>query len=355
MKGSFADSAPQLVAVIGLVVILYMGVFGKLEMPEFSPAPTDRSQRDTIVDRLRRLQAYQKNYFDSVGRYAQEVPAVLAADTKTTIAVTQATDREWSAVGFPASVTWATAARRSTTPRDVIATKCTIVGRAESPVSIACGGIDALLGVQPRNALDSAVASLPIAGVAFDAPKEMFVNRPTNVVLVLDPRRHPEGSIVSRLLSPQATDSLIGTLIELGGNDSTPHETAVVHYSPRMQAELRGQAFAITPRTPEEDRGVSGAEPTVWRWEVTPKEIGTHVLALTISAVIPVNGEAVRKAYPVLDRRIEVKSKWAERMAGFVGDNWQWLLGTLLIPAFVYWWKNRKRNRGARARRVSRR
>jgi hypothetical protein len=95
---------------------------------------------------------------------------------------------------------------------------------------------------------------------------------------------------------------------------------------------------------------VSRSAPTEWRWSITAQEGGTQALHLTISAIITVDGERFPRSLNVLDRVIEVDVSAAQRLAMFVDGNWQWVMGTIIIPVVVWVWTNRK---GAKRKRRS--
>jgi hypothetical protein len=106
----------------------------------------------------------------------------------------------------------------------------------------------------------------------------------------------------------------------------------------------------VTALTPVQ-QAVSRAAPTEWRWSVRAAQTGTHALHLTINAIITVAGERYPRSLDIFDRTIEVDIASSQRLAMFLEQNWQWLLGTIVIPLVVWRWSVRGRRSRARRRR----
>ncbi|MBD3273748.1 MAG: hypothetical protein GF372_00455 [Candidatus Marinimicrobia bacterium] len=89
----------------------------------------------------------------------------------------------------------------------------------------------------------------------------------------------------------------------------------------------------------------SQSERTEWRWDITATENGTHQLHLTLSALIPVDGQPTHRTIRTFDHVITVHVSLGERIAVFLSDNWQWIMSALLIPLITWvvrtWWKRR--------------
>lgn len=123
--------------------------------------------------------------------------------------------------------------------------------------------------------------------IAFNTPEEMTRESSHMIQLLLDPGALPE--------------ALEGKIVERGKVDS-----ARIRISDTVEAKLTGSAFEIRPVTPEV-QAVSAWEPTEWRWEVVPKETGTHRMFLTINALVPSEGGSERRrAIRTFDRAITV-------------------------------------------------
>ena len=311
-----------------LVVVIIIAILASIAMPRFASSP-DKVRAAEAKSELRNLVTIQEAYFADSTRYLSALPRDYRINPNVSVEIDAVSRRGWRATAVA-----------------INGTVCHIavgdqVRSGEGDGDPSCNTTPTLVGVRPLNALDSVVAALPLSDVAFDAPTEMILRRPTTIVVVLDPRRVPAAPRAVRKLDPASTDSLVATLLLAGSSDSMPHEAAVIHYSPRMRAELRGQSFTITPRTPEE-QGVGAREPTIWRWEVTPTEVEDHVLALTISALVSVHKHEVLKAYPVLDRHIRVHANVLYYAETLLAEHWEWIVGSLLLPFLIWRWKSRK-------------
>jgi hypothetical protein len=125
----------------------------------------------------------------------------------------------------------------------------------------------------------------------------------------------------------------------IGGADSI--EIATLRIAPLMEARLEGApAFEITALTPLQ-QPVSRSAPTEWRWTVRAMQTGRHQLHLTINAIITVAGERYPRSIDVLNRDIDVEITARQRIGIFLAANWQWLLGTLVIPFAVWLWNQK--------------
>lgn len=84
---------------------------------------------------------------------------------------------------------------------------------------------------------------------------------------------------------------------------------------------------------------------TQWEWSVKPVKAGKHPLKLVIKVkLFGENGSSI-KDIPVYDNNIYVHAKPAAAVASFWDKYWQWIISTFLIPIFIYFWKNRKKEK----------
>jgi hypothetical protein len=184
--------------------------------------------------------------------------------------------------------------------------------------------------------VDEELGRLVTGHVAFNTPDAMRFGETRTLALVASPE-----------LDPLTLSKELRTRI--GGTDPIASDTLQI--APVMEAQLEGAlAFAITPLTPLR-QPVSRASPTEWRWSVRANETGTHALHLTINAVITVAGEAYPRSIDVFDRTIRVDISSSQRIAMFLENNWQWILGTIAIPLAVWAWSQRKKEKKPRRRR----
>lgn len=181
--------------------------------------------------------------------------------------------------------------------------------------------------------VDDALQELIAGNVAFNTPARMQFHESRTIALVASPR-----------LDPAALSLELRRRI--GGND--PVAVQGVQIAPLMEAQLAGApAFDVMPLTPVR-QPVSRATPTEWRWTVRAVESGKHTLNLTINAVVTVDNERFPRSLNVLNRDIDVYITPPQRVGMFLSSNWQWLVGTVVIPLVVWLWTNRRRQRRRR-------
>lgn len=138
----------------------------------------------------------------------------------------------------------------------------------------------------PTFAADAFLRSF--GSIAFNTPEELNVHERHVIQLLLDPSEIAPAELESKLSEPGAASS------------------ARIRIAENVEAILTGPAFEIRPITPEV-QAISREEPTEWRWEVEPREEGTHRLFLTINALIPSAGGERRRAVRTFDRTIIVR------------------------------------------------
>lgn len=118
-----------------------------------------------------------------------------------------------------------------------------------------------------------------------------------------------------------------------------------------MKVVLTGDQDAfVIQKFSSDEQTVAGKPFAQWEWDVTPLQSGNHSLHLQVTATIYVPGRG-EKPYdiPVLHRQIEVEIDAWYASKRFVGENWQWLWTTLVIPVGAWLWnKRRKKRRRAR-------
>ncbi len=179
------------------------------------------------------------------------------------------------------------------------------------------------------NPVDRALAELREANIAFYAPTELDLDEQGDVRLVLSIER--------------SIEELEEEIEELGET-----EGATIRVSDVMIADLSGLGFAIEEIT-QSTQVVAGEGITDWRWNIAPTETGSRRLHLTLSALISVNGSERPYTIQTFEAELTVRVSWPERVSGFVGENWQWLWTTILVPlALLAWryWTTRRRGRG---------
>jgi hypothetical protein len=112
-----------------------------------------------------------------------------------------------------------------------------------------------------------------------------------------------------------------------------------IRVSGEMSADLRGDSESfniVTLSTPVQN--IDNESYTEWEWIVTPKKSGETTLKLVIKL------KDLNKDIIVFNKNIKIKSNLPIVVEGFFEKYWQWLMTTIIIPIFIYFW-NRKRKK----------
>lgn len=178
--------------------------------------------------------------------------------------------------------------------------------------------------------VDDALQELIAGNVAFNTPERMQFHESRTIALIASAQLDP--ATLSQELRQR-----------IGGND--PVAVQGMQIAPLMEAQLVGApAFEIAALTPTR-QPVSRSASTEWRWTVRAAETGRHSLNLTINAVVTVNNENFPRSLNVLNRDIDVYITAPQRVGMFLSGNWQWLVGTVVIPLAVWLWTNRRKQK----------
>lgn len=161
----------------------------------------------------------------------------------------------------------------------------------------------------------------PIGNIAFNVPDELNLD---------------DTAIIQLKLGLDTTIDQLSVMITSSGKKEGAH----IEVSDRMEANLKGSNFTITPVTPE-IQAINKAGITEWKWEIRPKSEGKQHLHLVVSMRFKVDGESVERAVQTFDKEIEIEvTKW-QQVSGFFKGNWQWLWTAILLPAFI-WLRKKK-------------
>ena len=175
--------------------------------------------------------------------------------------------------------------------------------------------------------VDEILASLTDGNIVYNTPPAMNLNDTATIRLVL------------------GVDSTIDELVE-AMDEAGEIEAAAVKVSDRMEAQLTGRDFSITPVLPEV-QAVSRAEATEWRWEIRPLAHGPRHLNLALFALIQIEGESTPRRIEEFSRTIEVQVTLVQRAWSFVSNNWDWLWAATLAPMVGWFWRQRRRRAGS--------
>lgn len=82
---------------------------------------------------------------------------------------------------------------------------------------------------------------------------------------------------------------------------------------------------------------------TEWNWDISPKKSGVNKLKIIVSVLR--DGSTKETVY---EDSILVKSNAPATINIFLSTYWQWIISTLLLPLFIWWYNNRKKKRISR-------
>ncbi|MDX1292638.1 MAG: caspase family protein, partial [Hyphomonas sp.] len=138
--------------------------------------------------------------------------------------------------------------------------------------------------------------------IAHHAPEQMVLGQPYFLEVAIQPIQRD----TSEAEVDEALRSAMGTGLAPGSSEgamSLSFDT--VRASQVMTASAVGTGFDLVATTPAEQPVVPGA-PTVWQWQVTPRQAGTPNLTFTVSQMVEVNGRNLAQAVKTIPLSIKV-------------------------------------------------
>ena len=167
--------------------------------------------------------------------------------------------------------------------------------------------------------------------IAYSVPEEMKVAKTYSVKV----------RISKKSGSQTKADLILGSADAIN-NPSLPSVATIedVKVSGEMSAELRADAGAFDIKalsTPVQN--IDNESYTEWEWVVTPKKSGDSPLKLIIRV------KDLNKDIVVFNKNIKIKKNVTVAVGGFFEKYWQWLITTIIIPIFIYFWNRKKKKR----------
>lgn len=167
--------------------------------------------------------------------------------------------------------------------------------------------------------------------IAYSVPEEMKVAKTYSVKV----------RISKKSGSQTKADLILGSADAIN-NPSLPSVATIedVKVSGEMSAELRADAGAFDIKalsTPVQN--IDNESYTEWEWVVTPKKSGDSPLKLIIRV------KDLNKDIVVFNKNIKIKKNVTVAVGGFFEKYWQWLMTTIIIPIFIYFWNRKKKKR----------
>jgi prepilin-type N-terminal cleavage/methylation domain-containing protein len=175
-------------------------------------------------------------------------------------------------------------------------------------------------------AVDDALERLQPASIVFNPRQPMRYDQPEQLVVLVSP---PKMSVADLMAEFQRRSTQWQKATALS-----------IRIAPEMELRLSGDGFKIDALTPLR-QPIGRTEPVEWRWRVIPTKGGSQTLFLSVDAILMIEGERVPRSIRVLEQPIRVDITAAERVQVFFTDKWEFVIGTLLIPLGIWWWKQR--------------
>ena len=163
------------------------------------------------------------------------------------------------------------------------------------------------------------------ANVVFTTPASMKMEETKDVELLVSPS--------------ESVEKLKETLSEPGSSGS-----GTTKYAERMEAQLAGTGFDITPIGPA-IQPVEDNSTTTWKWQIKPKDGGAQRLDLTLNAVL--NDGKDKRMERTFHRDILINVSFTQRATTFIGrlKDVQWLWVAIIVPlagAIYGWWRKKR-------------
>ncbi|GEM_PF-2364855 len=168
----------------------------------------------------------------------------------------------------------------------------------------------ASLSVDQEKALQNELMALPEGLITFDAPPALRRGQTVRIE-----------ARVARDFVAKLNDALVANKLLRGAQVKNV-----------MGLQLEAPGMKVKPLTTLEQMvGTDPTAPTLWAWEVTPTVLGKN--ALTLSMILHLQRELGQKqrAYPVLERHVDVQ----DAKGGFFATYGWWLLALLLVLSAV--------------------
>lgn len=167
--------------------------------------------------------------------------------------------------------------------------------------------------------------------IAYSVPEEMKVAKSYSIKV----------RISKKTSGQNKADLILGNHDAINNSDLLSIATIEdVKVSGEMSAELRADegTFLIKAlSTPVQN--IDNESYTEWEWIVIPQKSGKSPLKLVIKV------KELNKDIIVFNKSIKIQRNVSVAVEGFFEKYWQWLMTTIIIPIFLYFWNRKKKKR----------
>jgi hypothetical protein len=185
-----------------------------------------------------------------------------------------------------------------------------VPGVAYTPISLGSAPT-ASAPVQTSIRNDAELKKLSSGKVLFDTPHQMKVGASERVSVR-----------IAKTITQDFFEGLIHT---------QESEIENIRTSRFMAVSLKGDDFKVEALGNEEQI-IEDNDFTQWDWKVVPLKSGNRKLWVSITIQVKAENEQARKTLPVLEKEIPVKINPMYSIGTFVGQHWQWLTASAIIP-----------------------
>ena len=165
--------------------------------------------------------------------------------------------------------------------------------------------------------------------IAYSVPEEMKVAKTYSIKV----------RISKKSTNQTKADLILGSSDAIN-NPSLPSVATIedVKVSGEMSAELISDVESFDINTLSTSiQNIDNESYTEWEWIVTPKKSGDSPLKLIIRV------KDLNKDIVVFNKNIKIKKNVTVAVGGFFEKYWQWLITTIIIPIFIYFWNRKKK------------
>ncbi|KCZ48330.1 caspase family protein [Hyphomonas pacifica] len=150
---------------------------------------------------------------------------------------------------------------------------------------------------------EKAAADFDTGRIAHHAPQQMVLNQPYFLEVAIQPLQ--KQSDQDRI--DESLTAAIGTGLAPGSTeDALGLSFDTIRAGSVMSVSALGEGYDISATTPPEQPLLPGS-PTVWQWQVTPRQPGTPLLTFTVSETVEVNGRDLPRTVKTIPLNISVK------------------------------------------------
>lgn len=140
--------------------------------------------------------------------------------------------------------------------------------------------------------------------VAHHAPSQMVLGQPYLLEIAIQSLQKPTDTVAADASLRDA----VGTGLAPDSDAPAPDlEFTTTRASEVMRASLKGNGFDIT-QTTETEQFLFEGEPTVWQWQVTPRQPDANLVVYSLARILKVNGEDRAQTVKTLPVSVTVRS-----------------------------------------------